>query len=135
MLTALAFAAPLTAFAATQETDFRFPVIMRLGVIPLFLFSGTFFPISQLPGWLQPFCWLSPLWHGVQLCRGATTGMIDLPRPSRTWRSSARSCSSARGHPHLHQELDMTAAPKRAFRREPSEGWPERPGASRERER
>jgi lipooligosaccharide transport system permease protein len=77
VLTALAFAAPLTAFAATQETDFRFPVIMRLGVIPLFLFSGTFFPISQLPGWLQPFCWLSPLWHGVELCRGATTGMID----------------------------------------------------------
>jgi lipooligosaccharide transport system permease protein len=76
-LTALAFAAPLTAFAATQDTDFRFPVIMRLGVIPLFLFSGTFFPVSQLPDWLQPFCWLSPLWHGVQLCRGATTGSID----------------------------------------------------------
>jgi lipooligosaccharide transport system permease protein len=76
-LTALAFAAPLSAFAATQETDFRFPVIMRLGVIPLFLFSGTFFPVSQLPDWLQPLCWLSPLWHGVELCRGATTGDID----------------------------------------------------------
>lgn len=77
VLTALAFAAPLTAFAATQETDFRFPVIMRLGVIPLFLFSGTFFPVSQLPSWLQPFRWLSPLWHGVQLCRAATTGVAD----------------------------------------------------------
>lgn len=77
VLTALAFAAPLAAFAATQDTDFRFPVIMRLGVVPLFLFSGTFFPVSQLPEWLQPFCWLSPLWHGVQLCRGATTGHID----------------------------------------------------------
>ncbi|MGZ4736979.1 MAG: ABC transporter permease [Acidimicrobiia bacterium] len=79
VLTALAFAAPLAAFAATQDTDFRFPVIMRLGVVPLFLFSGTFFPVSQLPDWLQPFCWLSPLWHGVQLCRGATTGSIDPP--------------------------------------------------------
>jgi lipooligosaccharide transport system permease protein len=79
VLTALAFAAPLTAFAGTQDTDFRFPVIMRLGVVPLFLFSGTFFPVSQLPSWLQPLCWLSPLWHGVQLCRGATTGSIDPP--------------------------------------------------------
>ncbi len=79
VLTALAFAAPLTAWAATQETDFRFPVIMRLGVVPLFLFSGTFFPVSQLPDWLQPLCWFSPLWHGVQLCRAATTGVIDWP--------------------------------------------------------
>jgi len=78
-LTALAFAAPLTAFAGTQETDFRFPIVMRLGVVPLFLFSGTFFPVSQLPDWLQPLCWFSPLWHGVQLCRAATTGVIDVP--------------------------------------------------------
>jgi lipooligosaccharide transport system permease protein len=77
-LTAAAFAAPLMAFAATQETDLRFPVIMRLGVLPLFLLSGTFFPISQLPTWLQPLAWFSPLWHGVQLCRGATTGTLGL---------------------------------------------------------
>jgi lipooligosaccharide transport system permease protein len=77
VLVALSFAAPLAAFAATQDTDFRFPIIMRLGIVPLFLFSGTFFPVSQLPDWLQPFCWLSPLWHGVELCRGATTGSID----------------------------------------------------------
>jgi lipooligosaccharide transport system permease protein len=78
-LTALAFASPLSAWAATQDTDFRFPVIMRLGIVPLFLFSGTLFPVSQLPEWMQPLCWLSPLWHGVQLCRGATTGSIDGP--------------------------------------------------------
>lgn len=77
VLTALAFAAPLAAFSATQDTDFRFPIIMRLGIVPLFLFSGTFFPVSQLPDWLQPLSWLSPLWHGVELCRGATTGSID----------------------------------------------------------
>src|SRR4029453_256697 len=40
-LCAAAFAAPLTAFAATQETDARFPLIMRIGILPLFLFSGT----------------------------------------------------------------------------------------------
>jgi lipooligosaccharide transport system permease protein len=38
------------------------------------LFSGTFFPISQLPSWLQVVAWISPLWHGVVLCRAATTG-------------------------------------------------------------
>lgn len=76
-LTATAFAAPLTAFSATQETDARFPVILRIGIMPLFLFSGTFFPVSQLPGVLRPLCWLSPLWHGVELCRGAMTGSID----------------------------------------------------------
>ena len=47
---------------------------MRVGVLPLFLFSGTFFPISQLPGWLRPLAAISPLWHGVELARAATTG-------------------------------------------------------------
>jgi lipooligosaccharide transport system permease protein len=75
-LCAAAFASPLTAFTGTQETDLRFPVIMRLGILPLFLVSGTFFPISQLPSWLQPLAWLSPLWHGVVLCRDATTGTL-----------------------------------------------------------
>jgi lipooligosaccharide transport system permease protein len=76
-LTAAAFAAPMAAFAATQETDIRFPVIMRLGIVPLFLFSGSFFPVSELPDWLEPFAVLSPLWHGVELCRAATTGTGD----------------------------------------------------------
>jgi lipooligosaccharide transport system permease protein len=74
ILTGLAFAAPLTAFAATQETDANFALVMRFVVLPLFLFSGTFFPISQLPTWAQVIAWISPLWHGVVLCRAATTG-------------------------------------------------------------
>lgn len=75
-LCAAAFAAVLTAFSATQETDQRFPLIMRLGILPLFLLSGTFFPISQLPYWLQALAWASPLWHGVELCRASTTGTL-----------------------------------------------------------
>lgn len=78
VLTAAAFAAPLVAFAATQETDLRFPLVIRLGVIPLFLFSGTFFPVDQLPGWLEPASVASPLWHGVELCRGAMRGSLGL---------------------------------------------------------
>jgi lipooligosaccharide transport system permease protein len=77
-LCAAAFAAPLTAFAGSQDTAARFPLIMRIGVMPLFLFSGTFFPVSQLPDALRALSVLSPLWHGVELCRGATTGSIDL---------------------------------------------------------
>jgi lipooligosaccharide transport system permease protein len=76
VLTGLAFAAPLTAFAATQETDARFALVMRFFVLPLFLFSGTFFPITQLPTWMQGLAWISPLWHGVVLCRSATTGTL-----------------------------------------------------------
>ena len=77
-LCAAAFAAPLAAFSVTLDTDLVFPVIFRVGVLPLFLFSGTFFPISQLPGGLRPFAAVSPLWHGVELARGATTGTLHL---------------------------------------------------------
>ncbi|MDP9069883.1 MAG: ABC transporter permease [Actinomycetota bacterium] len=77
VLCAVAFTAPLAAFAATQETDALFPVILRVGVVPLFLFSGTFFPVDQLPGWLRPVAAASPLWHGVELCRAATTGALE----------------------------------------------------------
>lgn len=79
VLCAAAFAAPITAFSATQDTDGTFSLVMRLGVLPLFLFSGTFFPVEQLPDRLEPLVWLSPLWHGVELCRAATTGQIDPP--------------------------------------------------------
>ena len=71
---AAAFAAPLAAFSISQDTDLAFPVIMRLVIVPLFLFSATFFPIDQLPEWLRPFAVISPLWHGVELARAATTG-------------------------------------------------------------
>lgn len=74
VLCAVAFAAPLGAYSAGQDTDITFTIVMRLGVIPLFLFSGTFFPVEQLPDALEPLAWLSPLWHGIELTRAATTG-------------------------------------------------------------
>jgi lipooligosaccharide transport system permease protein len=76
VLCALALASPLTAFTATQETDHSFPLVLRFLTLPMFLFSGTFFPITQLPAFLQPFAWFTPLWHGVVLCRAATTGRL-----------------------------------------------------------
>jgi lipooligosaccharide transport system permease protein len=76
VLTGMAFAAPIAAFSATQRTPNRFNVIFRFGITPLFLFSGTFFPIESLPAALQPIAWVSPLWHGVDLTRGIVLGTI-----------------------------------------------------------
>jgi lipooligosaccharide transport system permease protein len=43
-------------------------------MMPLMLFSGTFFPLSQRPGWLQAVAEATPLWHGVALCRAFSLG-------------------------------------------------------------
>ena len=77
-LTGVAFAAPLTAWSATRETDNSFPAINRFIIMPLFLFGGAFYPISQLPDWMQPVAKVTPLWHGVELCRGAVHGRLEL---------------------------------------------------------
>lgn len=74
MLCAAAFAAPISAYAVGRETDASFSVVMRLGVIPLFLFSGTFFPLDQLPAALAGVALVTPLFHAVELCRDLTTG-------------------------------------------------------------
>ena len=76
VLTGMAFAGPLAAFAATQKTPNKFATIFRFGITPLFLFSGTFFPISSLPAALQALAWVTPLFHGVALTRGLSLGTI-----------------------------------------------------------
>ena len=76
VLTAMAFAAPIAAFAATQRTMNKFNSIFRFGITPLFILSGTFFPIASLPAAIQPLAWLSPLWHGASLTRALALGTI-----------------------------------------------------------
>ncbi len=78
VLTGLAFAAPVEAWSVTLQKDTSFAVIFRFGLIPLFLFSGTFFPITQLPAWIRPVAYVTPLWHGVALCRALSLGHADL---------------------------------------------------------
>jgi lipooligosaccharide transport system permease protein len=78
VLTGMAFAAPMAAFSATLEKDTAFSTVYRFVVIPLFLFSGTFFPISQLPHALQYLAYVTPLFHGVALCRDLTLGQAHL---------------------------------------------------------
>lgn len=77
LLTGLAFAAPIAAYSATQRDPNGFNALFRFGIIPLFLFSGTFFPIEQLPDFLQALARLTPLWHGVDLCRSLALGTAE----------------------------------------------------------
>jgi lipooligosaccharide transport system permease protein len=79
-LTGLAFAAPIAAWAVMVKADTTFAYLFRFGMMPLMLFSGTFFPLSQLPGWLRPLAYATPLWHGVDLCRMLSLGDVDPPR-------------------------------------------------------
>ena len=77
LLTGLAFAAPVTALAARVENDTAFAAVQRFGILPMFLFSGTFFPVSQLPAFFEVLAYVTPLWHGVALSRGLALGTID----------------------------------------------------------
>jgi lipooligosaccharide transport system permease protein len=69
VLTGLAFSAPIMAYAATLKNG-NFNAVFRFIITPLFLFSGVFFPISRMPGWLQTVATFTPLFHGVELTRG-----------------------------------------------------------------
>jgi len=79
LLCGLAFAAGLAAVTSGTDADQWLVAIFRFVLVPLFLFSGTFFPIEQLPDWIEPLAWLTPLWHGVELSRGFATGELDGP--------------------------------------------------------
>jgi lipooligosaccharide transport system permease protein len=71
VLTGLAFAAPIIAFSATRQNDSGFAALFRFIINPLFLFSGTFFPVSRLPDAVEWVAAATPLYHGVALVRGA----------------------------------------------------------------
>jgi lipooligosaccharide transport system permease protein len=77
VLTGLAFAAPLTAYSARQRGDSKFAAIQRFVITPLFILSGVFFPLTQLPWFIQPIAWLTPLWHGMELIRGVALDRLD----------------------------------------------------------
>ena len=74
ILTGIAFGMPMAAWTATQKTESSFPIIFRFIVTPLFLFSGTFFPIEQLPDQIEWVAWFTPLFHGVDLARRLAIG-------------------------------------------------------------
>jgi lipooligosaccharide transport system permease protein len=72
----LAHATPVFAYSATIRDESSFALLFRLGLIPMFLFSGAFFPVEQLPGQLEWFSYVTPLWHGVEATRMLVLGSI-----------------------------------------------------------
>jgi lipooligosaccharide transport system permease protein len=76
VLTGMAFSTPMAAYAASADSDSAFVAINRFVIVPMFLFSGTFFPVERLPRALELVAYATPLWHGVDLCRGLTLGRI-----------------------------------------------------------
>jgi lipooligosaccharide transport system permease protein len=69
VLTGIAFTTVVTAFTVTQEDSTSLTTLFRFGITPLFLFSGTFFPIANLPQAFQYVAYATPLFHGVELVR------------------------------------------------------------------
>jgi lipooligosaccharide transport system permease protein len=63
--------AAVTYLRSWQDFD-----ILNLAILPMFLFSATFFPLSTYPNWLQVAVQATPLYHGVELLRSITTGAV-----------------------------------------------------------
>jgi lipooligosaccharide transport system permease protein len=79
LLIGLAFATPLYALSSTMKDESAYGIVFRLGMIPLFLFSGAFFPISNLSPAMELFARVTPLWQGVDLTRMLVLGDVDWP--------------------------------------------------------
>ncbi|WP_415855087.1 ABC transporter permease [Sinomonas sp. G460-2] len=78
VLAGLAVGTPLMAYAASiQKENFQFSMIQRFIIMPLFLFSGTFYPLETMPTAMQWIGWISPLWHGNQLGRLVSVGLSE----------------------------------------------------------
>ncbi len=76
VLTALSCGVWIMALAATIDDDaaMAFNMVLRFGIMPMSLFSASFFPIDQLPVAVRWLAFCSPLWHGNELARGAALG-------------------------------------------------------------
>lgn len=77
IVTGMAYATPVFAYSARMKSDSGFAPLFRLGLLPMFLFSGAFFPIQTLPNAIQWLAYLTPVWHGVELCRNLILGTVE----------------------------------------------------------
>jgi lipooligosaccharide transport system permease protein len=70
-----AFGALMQALAGFLENEnVFFTIVERFIIMPLFSFSGTFYPLTNMPIFLQWIGWISPLWHATELGRWLTYG-------------------------------------------------------------
>lgn len=73
-LCGMAAATPMAAYSVALTSDGGFAAVNRFVITPMSLFAGAFFPVSQLPAWLRPVAYVTPMWHGVDLCRQLALG-------------------------------------------------------------
>lgn len=76
LLVALGFAAVGMACTTFMRSWQDFDLV-QLVLLPLFLFSATFYPLDVYPSGLQVVVRISPLYHAVQLMRGLTAGVLE----------------------------------------------------------
>jgi lipooligosaccharide transport system permease protein len=67
-------AAMLAVASFVEKDDGFFAVFGRFVVAPMFLFSGTYYPLDSMPTLLQPIGWVSPLWHATEAGRVLSYG-------------------------------------------------------------
>ncbi len=60
--------------ARLQHEASGFSLLFRLGLMPMFLFAGTFFPVDQLPPAVRPLAWATPVWHATAAARDLALG-------------------------------------------------------------
>lgn len=82
VLGGLALSSAVMSWIVITKNQHSINAAQRFIVIPMFLFSGVFFPITQLPGWMQPIAQATPLWHAVELARLVTLGQPSAWTPS-----------------------------------------------------
>ncbi len=81
LLAGLAFGAGMMAASSyVKEDDGFFAIVGRFVVAPMFMFSGTFYPLESMPIYLQWIGWISPLWHGTDLGR-----ILSYGQPQQAW--------------------------------------------------
>ena len=78
-LTGLAFATPAAAWAVGVRAQRHITTAYRMLIMPLYMFSGTFFAISELPGPSRVIVEALPLAQGVALCRSLALGTAGAP--------------------------------------------------------
>lgn len=77
LLSGFAFSLIAAYTTTIAEDRGQFAIMQRVVILPLTLFSGTFFPLTQLPIYLQWIGWLSPIWHGSELARQFSYGPTE----------------------------------------------------------
>ena len=81
LLGGLAIGLPIMAYMSSlRDEKGNAAIIQRFIIMPLFLFSGTFYPLTNLPQFLQVIGWVSPIWHANELGR-----VLAFGQPTPGW--------------------------------------------------